>query len=108
MELWHEAKCLKDMDHKNVLSFEDSFIWRGNYYIVTEFAQKGDLKSFLASVKSRGDWISEKEILHIVYEIMEGLIYIHSLGKIHRDIKTANILIKSDSQVLIGDFGCSN
>lgn len=99
---------MKDMDHKNVLTFEDSFIYKGNYYIVTEYASKGDLKHFLDTVKSRGDWISEKEILKIVYQIMEGLIYIHKLGKIHRDIKTANIFIKSDNQVLIGDFGCSN
>ena len=49
--------------------------------------------------------LKQCEISCIVSEVLNGLVYIHSKGYIHRDIKAANILFTESGGVKIGDFG---
>lgn len=48
--------------------------------------------------------ILEENATHILYQLTQGLCHIHSKGYLHRDIKTANILLK-DGIPKIADFG---
>lgn len=50
----------------------------------------------------------EAEIAKILYQILAGIEYLHSLGIAHRDLKPSNILITKDKVVKIIDFGLSN
>ena len=47
-------------------------------------------------------------IKYLSYEIMKGLLYMHSKGIIHRDLKPLNILVNENWDVKISDFGQSN
>lgn len=66
-----------------------------NYY-------DGDLYHYIKNQDKKG--LSTFDIKIITYQIFRGLMYIHSLGICHRDIKPHNILIKGKNAVLC-DFG---
>ena len=49
--------------------------------------------------------LDEEEIKAVVKQALEGMVYLHSRGFLHRDIKAGNLLIAPDGTVLLADFG---
>ncbi|KAG0300298.1 hypothetical protein BGZ98_009298 [Dissophora globulifera] len=69
-----------------------------NIRLVMEYAEGGNLTDAIP----RLDW---KDKMRIVTEVARGLDYLHFKGIIHRDIKSANILLTAHNQVKLCDFG---
>ncbi len=73
----------------------------GQYYIVMEFVEGGNLRDILAIRKK----MNAEESLRILDEAASGLNYAYSRGMTHRDIKPSNILISSQGISKLVDFG---
>jgi serine/threonine protein kinase len=72
--------------------------------IVTTF-YKADLAQL---IKYNTNSMTLEHIKYIAYEILKGLVFIHSRGIIHRDLKPLNILVDNNFNIAISDFGQSN
>ena len=85
----------------NIVRSYALYEFNGEFYILQELLHI-TLLALIAKLKK----IPEDVMLYILKEITQGLDFIHSYGKIHRDIKSENIFINTLGSVKIGDLGC--
>lgn len=96
-----EIDAMKNLKHINIVQIKEVLMDPNHLFIVMEYVQGGELYSKLA-MKGK---MSEKGAKIYFKQIMEAVNYCHSKNYCHRDIKCENILITSDDNVKIADFG---
>ncbi|OEL33524.1 Serine/threonine-protein kinase STY8 [Dichanthelium oligosanthes] len=104
VEFLQEIMILKSVNHDNVVQFYGACTKQRKYVIVTEYMPGGNLYDFLHKQKNTLDLTV---VLRIAIGISKGMDYLHQNNIIHRDLKTANLLMGSDHVVKIADFGVS-
>lgn len=70
-----------------------------------DYAAGGDLQAKINRQKMTSKPFSVDQILTWLAQICQALLYLHGQGKIHRDIKAANLFLSKENTVLLGDFG---
>lgn len=85
----------------NVVSYYESYKYNSCLWIVVEL-MKGNLTDLI--MDKAGD-IPEDLMAYISREVLVGLLHLHQQFRIHRDIKSDNILLSIDGNVKLGDFG---
>ncbi|XP_010244372.1 PREDICTED: probable LRR receptor-like serine/threonine-protein kinase At4g29180 [Nelumbo nucifera] len=103
-----EAELLMRVHHRNLASFIGYCDEGGNMALIYEYMAKGNLKEYLSDTNA--NVLSWERRLQIAIDAAQGLEYLHSGCKppiIHRDVKTANILLSEALEAKIADFGLS-
>lgn len=101
-----EAQAAAKIRHPNVVALHDIVQMNGVPWIVMEYLQAKSLQQVLEELKQQGRTMSEQQAARIGLDVLAGLRAAHKAGVIHRDIKSANILIKDDDgSAVITDFG---
>ncbi|XP_054239679.1 mitogen-activated protein kinase kinase kinase kinase 3 isoform X2 [Indicator indicator] len=94
---------MKDCKHPNIVAYFGSYLRRDKLWICMEFCGGGSLQDIYHVTGP----LSEQQIAYVSRETLQGLYYLHSKGKMHRDIKGANILLTDNGHVKLADFGVS-
>ena len=97
-----EAELVKSLKHRNVVTIYDSFFENNTAYYVMEYCDGIDLRRYTNNFGRRLEY---DEGMNLLYQIMNGLEYIHSKGILHRDIAPDNIYVTKNNTVKILDFG---
>jgi len=98
---------LNQLDHKNIVKYIDCFFddIRKKYVIVMEYCKAGNLADIIS--KQKGVKLTEEQVISFLWDIAQGLKYIHEKKIVHRDLKPKNILMGDDARIKICDFGIS-
>ncbi|KAK9906927.1 hypothetical protein M0R45_002605 [Rubus argutus] len=109
-ELKNEFYTLKSMSHQNLVQLLDVYNAKGLHLLIYEYMQNNSLAHTLFDSKSKLklDWEAR---FNICLGIASGLVYLHEhprLKIVHRDIKSANILLDGDLKPKISDFGLAS
>ena len=102
-----EIDILKLCHHPNIVRLLDHLENLDYIFIVMEYIEGGTLGQY---IKKHNFNFTEHQAANIIYQIAQGVKYLHSYGIVHRDLKTDNIMITqpNDLGVLkIMDFGLS-
>ena len=96
-----EAQAAANLSHPNIVNVYDWGKHAGTYFIAMEYVEGRTLADILRSHRQ----LTAKQATEIATEVAAALSFAHEAGLVHRDIKPANILIGSNGQVKVADFG---
>ncbi|CAD8113112.1 unnamed protein product [Paramecium primaurelia] len=102
-----EVKALlKLQNHPNIVKLKEIFLDNDTLCLVFEFVEKSIYQMYTQQ-KEMGKIISEDQIKSIIYQVANGLSYMHKHGYFHRDLKPENMLLTNNGIVKIIDLGCA-
>jgi serine/threonine protein kinase/Flp pilus assembly protein TadD len=97
----NELRLTRKIRHKNVCQMFDLGEDKGTHFITMEFVDGQDLKKL---IRQTGQ-LAIGTTINIAKQVCGGLVEAHALGVVHRDLKPSNIMIDSDGNARIMDFG---
>jgi serine/threonine protein kinase len=89
-------------DDDNIIKCSDAFDYGERLWIIMELMDIGAITDIL---EEKGGNMEERLCAFILRKTLEGLCYLHSKSIIHRDIKSDNILVNSNGDIKLCDFG---
>lgn len=95
-----ETRLMASMKHTNIIQFYAAHRVENTLWILMELMDGGSLTNVATYCECQ-----EPHIAYLAREVLQGLEYMHKNNKIHRDIKTDNVLLKANGEVRLADFG---
>ena len=105
--LYQEVRCMKLVQHPNVVRLYEVVDTPTKLYLILEFGDGGDMYDHIMKHEGRG--INEEKAKHYFRQIVSAIDYCHKLHVVHRDLKPENVIFfKSQDVAKLTDFGFSN
>ncbi|KAI9328042.1 kinase-like domain-containing protein [Zopfochytrium polystomum] len=103
-KLLREISILQSLDHPYIVKLIE--VIETDHYIgmVMEFASGGELFEYILAHR----YLKEKDACRVFAQLLAGVSFIHSVGIVHRDLKLENLLLDSNGNIIITDFGFAN
>ena len=95
-----ELAMLQMLHHENVVEFQESFVSKGNFFLVFEYVEK----NLLEVLEESPHGLSPK-LIRSFYQMCKAVDYLHKNNMIHRDVKPENLLIDEKLNLKLCDFG---
>eukprot|EP00388_Colpodella_angusta_P005064 GDKJ01015962.1.p1 GENE.GDKJ01015962.1~~GDKJ01015962.1.p1 ORF type:complete len:838 (-),score=124.58 GDKJ01015962.1:478-2991(-) len=102
--LFTEVQALRDLRHPNIITIYDIVDSPSHFCLVMEYASLGELREFVNKQRR----LPEAAARWSISQIIRAVHFCHSRGVVHRDLKLENILLDSDLNCKIVDFGLSS
>ncbi|KAJ6240155.1 serine/threonine-protein kinase tao [Anaeramoeba flamelloides] len=99
-----EISIMKQCRHKHIVKYYDTYFRQNELWIVMEYCGGGSVLDLMQIGKVT---LNEEQVLSVAKSILKGLRFLHSLKKIHRDIKSSNVLLTEEGFSKLADFGVS-
>ncbi|KAA3468006.1 Serine/threonine-protein kinase sepA [Gossypium australe] len=98
-----DLNIIMNLNHKNIVKYLGSSKTKAHLHIILEYVENGSLANIIKPNKFGP--FPESLVAVYIAQVLEGLVYLHEQGVIHRDIKGANILTTKEGLVKLADFG---
>ncbi|KAJ8747483.1 hypothetical protein K2173_014420 [Erythroxylum novogranatense] len=102
-DIQKEISVLSQCRSQYITEYYGSYLHHTKLWIIMEYMAGGSVADLLQS----GPPLDEISIAYILRDLLHAIEYLHNEGKIHRDIKAANILLSERGDVKVADFGVS-
>ncbi|XP_059140861.1 serine/threonine-protein kinase 10-like [Physella acuta] len=99
-----EINILAECAHKNIVGLHEAFFFENKLWMFIEYCGGGALDSIMVDLEKP---LSEPMIRYVAHEMCVALAFLHEHRVIHRDIKAGNVLLTSEGEVKLADFGVS-
>ncbi|CAD8124396.1 unnamed protein product [Paramecium sonneborni] len=102
-DIIYELMTMQSLNHENIIKIKEVYSSKSHFFIIMEYCRGGTLREQLAYRT-----LNQDQIVMIMKQILNAIIYMNSRGFIHRDIKPDNILLREQndlSSILVCDFG---
>ncbi|KAG8807956.1 cyclin-dependent protein kinase [Serendipita sp. 411] len=99
-----EIALNREIRHENVVALKEAMLEDKSIYMVFEYAEHDFLQLIHHHSQLRKP-IAPAVLKSLIHQLLNGLVYLHSVHVLHRDLKPANILITASGVVKIGDLG---
>jgi tetratricopeptide (TPR) repeat protein len=103
-----EFRALARLDHPNIVRVYRYGSHEGSPYLTMELLDGQPVQAYAKSVGRPGRARRTREVLRITALMADALDYLHVRGIVHRDLKSANVLVLSDGRVKLLDFGTAH
>ncbi|KAF7280261.1 uncharacterized protein LOC143204721 [Rhynchophorus ferrugineus] len=103
-KVYREVDIMKRLDHPHIIKLYQVMETKNMIYLVSEYASQGEIFDYIA----RYGRMSEDHARIKFWQILSAVEYCHNRNIVHRDLKAENLLLDSNNNIKIADFGFSN